>query len=43
MVKTEIRFFNIAKNTFSWESKVSGDEGKTWIKTASLRASRVSQ
>jgi hypothetical protein len=43
MVKTKIRFFNIAKNSFSWESKVSRDEGKTWIKTASLLASRVSQ
>jgi hypothetical protein len=42
-VKTKIRFFNIAKNSFSWESKVSRDEGKTWIKTASLLASRVSQ
>jgi hypothetical protein len=43
MVKTKIRFFDIAKNSFSWESKVSRDEGKTWVKTASLRASRVSQ
>jgi hypothetical protein len=41
MVKTKIRFFNIAKNSFSWESKVSRDESKTWIKTASLLASRV--
>jgi hypothetical protein len=43
MVKTKIRFFNIAKNSFSWESKVSRDEGKTWIKTASLLASKASQ
>ncbi len=43
MVKTKIRFFNIAKNSFSWESKVSRDEGETWVKTASLLASRVSQ
>jgi hypothetical protein len=43
IVKTKIRFFNIAKNSFSWESKVSRDEGKTWIKTASLLASRASQ
>jgi hypothetical protein len=43
MVKTKIRFFNIAKNSFSWESKVSRDDGKTWVKTASLIASRVSQ
>jgi hypothetical protein len=43
MVRTRIRFFNISKNSFNWESKVSRDEGKTWIKTASLLASRVSQ
>ena len=43
IVKTKIRFFDMAKNSFSWESKVSRDDGKTWVKTASLRASRVSQ
>lgn len=43
IVKTKIRFFNIAKNSFSWESKISRDEGKTWVKAASLLASRVSQ
>lgn len=43
IVRTKIRFFNIAKNSFSWESKTSRDEGKTWIKPASLLASRVSQ
>ena len=43
MVKTKIRFFNVEKNSFSWESKVSRDEGETWVKTASLLASRVSQ
>jgi hypothetical protein len=43
MLRTKIRFFNIAKNSFNWESKVSRDEGKTWVKSASLLASRVSQ
>lgn len=43
IVKTKIRFFDIATNSFSWESKVSRDEGKAWIKTASLLASRVLQ
>jgi len=43
LIKTKIRFFNIATNSFNWESRVSRDEGKTWIKTASLLASRVSQ
>ena len=42
VVKTKIRFFDIEKNSFSWESNVSRDEGKRWVKTASLRASRVS-
>lgn len=42
LVRTEIRFFNIAKNSFNWESMVSRDEGKTWVTTASLLASRVS-
>lgn len=41
MVQTRIRFHEIASNSFSWESKASRDEGKTWIKTASLLASRV--
>ncbi len=41
LVKTRIRFFNIAKNSFNWESNISSDEGTTWIRTASLLASRV--
>jgi hypothetical protein len=41
MVKTKIRFFNIANDSFSWESNVSRDEGKTWFRTASLLASRA--
>ena len=43
LVKTKFRFFDIAKISFSWKSKDSLDEGKTWIETASLLASRVSQ
>jgi len=43
LVHTRIRFFDIASNNFSWESRTSRDEGKTWIKTASLLASRVPQ
>ncbi|MEO8957427.1 MAG: hypothetical protein ABI304_00660 [Rudaea sp.] len=42
MVNTKIRFFSITKDSFSWESKVSHDEGMTWVKTASLLASRAS-
>ncbi|MBI3897151.1 MAG: hypothetical protein HY308_02515 [Gammaproteobacteria bacterium] len=42
-VRTKIRFFNIAKNSFSWESDISRDEGKTWVKTAALFASRAAR
>lgn len=41
-VKTKMRFSNIAKNSFGWESKISHDEGSTWIRAASLLASRIS-
>jgi len=43
MVQTRIRFHDIASDSFSWESRASRDEGKTWIKTASLLAARVQQ
>jgi hypothetical protein len=39
-VHTKIRFFEIASNSFSWQSSMSFDEGKTWRKTASLKARR---
>ena len=39
-VQTRIRFFEIAADSFSWESSMSFDEGKTWRKTASLKARR---
>lgn len=40
VVRTKIRFFHIAKDSFEWESQVSRDDGKTWSKTATLLASR---
>jgi hypothetical protein len=40
-VKTKIRFFNIATDSFSWESSVSLDQGQHWQKTAELTATRV--
>jgi hypothetical protein len=43
VVKTKIRFFHIAKDSFEWESQVSRDDGKTWGKTATLLASRATQ
>jgi hypothetical protein len=43
LLRTKIRFFNIAKNSFEWESSVSRDDDKTGHKTASLMASRASQ
>ena len=40
-VRTKIRFFNIQPQSFSWESTSSLDDGKTWVRTASLSASRA--
>jgi hypothetical protein len=39
-VHTKIRFSEITSDTFSWQSSMSLDEGKTWRKTASLTARR---
>jgi len=41
LIKTRIRFFNISADAFSWESSMSLDQGKSWKKTAELRAVRV--
>jgi hypothetical protein len=40
-VKTRIRFFNVEKYSFEWESSTSLDDGKTWTHTASLTANRM--
>jgi hypothetical protein len=40
-VTNKIRFFNIAKDSFNWESRMSMDSGKTWGKTATLIATRI--
>lgn len=40
MIQTRIRFFNIARDSFSWESFMSFDQGKTWRRTATLDAKR---
>jgi hypothetical protein len=42
LLRTQIRFFHIAPDSFEWESQVSVDDGKTWSKTATLLASRAS-
>ena len=42
-VRTRIRFFNIARDSFSWESLASDDGGKTWVRSASLLAARGEQ
>ena len=42
-IQNKIRFFNITKDSFDWVSNNSHDDGKTWIKIASLRASKVLQ
>jgi hypothetical protein len=40
-VKNRIRFFNITANSFSWESSMSFDQGKSWRKVAELKATRA--
>lgn len=40
-VQARIRFFNVAPNSFSWESSTSHDRGTSWTKTAELTATRV--
>lgn len=40
-VLTRIRFFDIAQDTFAWESHASLDGGEHWQKTAALTATRV--
>jgi hypothetical protein len=42
-IKNKIRFFNIEKNSFTWESRMSDNSGKTWAKAASLVVSRISK
>ncbi|KRD21877.1 hypothetical protein ASE39_05620 [Acidovorax sp. Root267] len=39
-VHTKIRFFEIAPDSFAWESSMTVDQGNTWRKTASLKATR---
>ena len=39
--KSRIRFFEIESNCFKWENHVSLDGGDTWMKAASLVATRV--
>lgn len=41
-IRTKIRFSDITPNGFRWESESSNDGGKTWTRTASLVATRVS-
>lgn len=40
-MRNRIRFFQIEKNSFHWESRVSMDDGKTWTLNAALVATRV--
>jgi len=40
-IRNRIRFFLIEKNRFSWESNLSLDDGKTWIRASSLTATRA--
>jgi hypothetical protein len=38
--RNRIRFFSIESNRFSWESKISLDDGKAWAQASSLTATR---
>ena len=40
-IRTKIRFSNITRNGFVWESESSADDGKRWTRTASLVATRA--
>jgi hypothetical protein len=40
-VRTRIRFFDIQPQLFSWESKISADQGQVWTRFAALKANRV--
>lgn len=43
MTVNKIRFFDIAKDSFKWESKVSTDSGKTWTQSATLIATKATR
>jgi hypothetical protein len=40
-IRTQIRFYEIQKDRFSWSSKNSRDEGSSWVQSASLVAVRT--
>ncbi len=40
-VQTRIRFFDIAQDHFAWESHARRGDAATWVRTASLHATRV--
>ena len=42
-VSNRIRFFDIENDRFAWESRMSRDSGESWIRAASLLASRRSR
>ena len=42
-MRNRIRFFQIEKDKFNWESRISMDDGKTWTLNASLAATRAAR
>ena len=40
-IRNQIRFYDIEDNRFGWESTLSQDDGKTWVKLSSLVAVRT--
>jgi hypothetical protein len=41
VLRNKIRFFEIGRDTFRWESRISIDDQQTWLLVAALTASRI--
>jgi hypothetical protein len=40
-IRNQIRFFGIEKHRFQWESRISQDDGVTWVLAVSMIATRI--
>lgn len=40
-VMTKVRYYNIEKDSFSWQTTTSLDKGATWVKTSDAKAMRI--
>jgi hypothetical protein len=41
LLRNKIRFFDISRGVFRWESRISVDAGASWLLSAALTASRI--